>query len=65
MTGAVAERRRKRIYLTMMGICALLFMLSWTVVVWFSMTWAIVISLVASVLPPVAVIIANSGEDVG
>jgi Protein of unknown function (DUF3099) len=64
MTEAVAVRRRKRIYLTMMGTCALLYMLSWTVVAWFSMTWAIVISLVASVLPPVAVILANSGDDV-
>lgn len=64
MTAAVAERRRKRIYLTMMGACALLYMLSWTVVVWFSTTWAIVVSLVASVLPPVAVIVANSGDDV-
>lgn len=49
----------------MMGTCALLYLLSWTVVVWYSTTWAIVVSVVASILPPVAVIIANSGDDTG
>jgi hypothetical protein len=57
-------KSRKRIYLTMMGICGLLYLASWTIIASFSTTWAVIVSLVASVIPPVAVIIANRGADV-
>jgi Protein of unknown function (DUF3099) len=52
-------RRRRRIYLTLMGICGLLYLISWTVVAPFSRVWAVALSAVASILPLVAVIIAN------
>lgn len=48
----------------MMGSCALLYLVSWTVIAPFSGTWAIVVSVVASALPPVAVIIANRDDKV-
>lgn len=52
-------RRRRRIYLALMGICVLLFLLSWTVIVRFSETAAAAVSVVALVIPPFAVIVAN------
>ncbi|GAA3206803.1 DUF3099 domain-containing protein [Actinocorallia longicatena] len=51
--------RRKRIYLIMMGTCLTLYVLSWTVVRFWSSTAAIVMAIVASIIPPVAVILAN------
>ncbi|GAA4494529.1 hypothetical protein GCM10023191_033880 [Actinoallomurus oryzae] len=52
-------RRRRRIYLTLMGICALLYLISWTVVAPYSRVWAVALTGVASIIPLVAVIIAN------
>lgn len=58
------RRSRVRIYLTMMGICLLLYVLSWTVFVRLSVTTAVVVSIAAMAIPPFAVIIANRGDDV-
>jgi hypothetical protein len=57
----VRERRRR--YLIMMGTCVTLYVLSWTVVRLWSSTAAIIMAIVASVIPPVAVILANRFDD--
>ncbi len=46
-----------------MGVCLLLILLAWNVVRLWSTTWAVAMSVVAAVLPPIAVVIANWGED--
>lgn len=56
-------RRRKRWYFGLMGLCLVLIVLAWNVVRLFSTTAAVVMSVVAAVLPPIAVIVANWGED--
>ena len=55
-------RRRQRWYVAIMGVCLLLIVLAWNLVRLWSTTAAVVMSGVAAVLPPIAVI-ANSGED--
>jgi hypothetical protein len=55
-------RHRRRIYLTLMGICGLLYLVSWTVVAPLSRVWAVALSAVASIIPLVAVIIANRDD---
>lgn len=57
------RRSRRRIYLTMMGICLLLYVLSWTVLARLSVTAAVVVSIAAMGIPPFAVIVANRGDD--
>ncbi len=47
----------------MMGTCLTLFVLSWTVVARFSPPAAIVMSIIAMVIPPFAAIVANWGID--
>jgi hypothetical protein len=56
-------RRRQRWYFTLMGICLVLIVLAWNVVRLWSTSAAVVMSVVAAVIPPVAVLIANWGED--
>lgn len=56
-------RRRRRIYFIMMGTCLTLFLLAWTVVRFYSQTLAVVMSLVALVIPPFAAIVANRSDD--
>ena len=56
-------RRRQRWYFALMGVCLLLIVLAWNVVRLWSTTAAVVMSAVAAVLPPIAVIVANWGED--
>lgn len=53
--------RRKRRYLVLMGICLGLILLAWNVVRLWSTAAAVVMSIVAAVIPPVAVILANTG----
>jgi hypothetical protein len=53
--------RRKRAYLVMMGGCVLLIVLAWTLIWRFSVTAAVVMSVVALLVPPVAAIVANAG----
>jgi hypothetical protein len=59
----VAERTRATRYLVLMGICLLLIVLAWTVVRLYSVTAAVVMSVVAMVIPPIAAIVANQGWD--
>jgi DUF3099 family protein len=60
--GPQPSRRDKRLYLVLMTICIGLFVISWAVVDRYSQTAAIVVSLVALVIPPFAVIIANAAS---
>jgi hypothetical protein len=46
----------------MMGTCVTLYVLSWTVVRLWSSTAAIIMAVVASVIPPIAVILANRAD---
>ncbi|MFC6152095.1 DUF3099 domain-containing protein [Nocardioides yefusunii] len=55
--------RRMRRYLWLMGTCIVLIVLAWNVVRFFSITAAVVMSMIAAVIPPIAVIVANNGED--
>jgi len=57
--GPQPTRQDKRFYLALMTICITLFVLSWAVLDRYSTTAAIVVSAVALVIPPFAVIIAN------
>ena len=56
-------RRRQRWYFAIMGFCLLLIVLAWNLVRLWSTTAAVVMSVVAAVLPPIAVVVANWGED--
>jgi hypothetical protein len=53
---------RKKAYFLLMGTCILLILLAWNVRFW-STTAAVVMSAVAAVIPPVAVIVGNWGQD--
>lgn len=55
------EPQRMRRYFALMGACLTLIVLSWTVVRLVSTTAAVVMSLVAMVIPPVAAVVANAG----
>jgi ABC-type transport system involved in cytochrome bd biosynthesis fused ATPase/permease subunit len=52
---------RRRAYFTMMGSCVGLITLAWLVVRIFSVTAAVVMSVIAMVIPPFAAVIGNSG----
>jgi hypothetical protein len=52
---------RRRAYFVMMGICLVLIILSWTLIWRFSILAAVIMSVVALVIPPFAAIVANSG----
>ena len=52
---------RRRAYFWMMGTCLALIVLAWNVVRFWSTTAAVVMSLVAAVIPPAAAIIGNLG----
>ena len=56
-------RRRKRWYFALMGVCVLLILLAWNLVRLWSTNAAVAMSVVAALLPPIAVVIANWGED--
>jgi Flp pilus assembly protein TadB len=56
-------RRRQRWYFALMGVCLVLILLAWNLVRLWSTTAAVAMSIVAAVLPPIAVVIANWGED--
>ena len=56
------SRRRKRAYFWLMGTCVVLILLAWNVVRLWSPTAAIVMSVVAAVIPPTAAIVANWGR---
>jgi hypothetical protein len=52
-------KHRKGLYFTLMGVCVGLFLLSGLVVRHFSVPLAIGMAVVAMLIPPVAVILAN------
>jgi multisubunit Na+/H+ antiporter MnhG subunit len=54
---------RNRLYFALMGVCIGAVILSWTVIRLFSVTAAIVISVAVMIIPPIAVMIANAGDE--
>lgn len=54
---------RNRLHFVLRGLCLTLFILSWAVVRLYSVTAAVVMSVVAVAIPPIAVIIANTGDE--
>jgi hypothetical protein len=60
--GPQPSRGDKRLYFVLMAICIGLFVLAWAVLDRYSTTWAVIVSLVALVIPPFAVIIANAAS---
>jgi Protein of unknown function (DUF3099) len=59
--GSLGLATRKRVYLVMMGVCVVLIVLAWTLIWRYSVTAAVVMSVVALVVPPLAAIVANAG----
>lgn len=53
---------RRKTYFVLMGTCLALIVLAWNVVRLWSTTAAVVMSCVAAVIPPVAVILGNRGH---
>jgi O-antigen/teichoic acid export membrane protein len=58
----MSRMTRKRAYFTLMGTCVGLITLAWLVVRLFSVTAAIIMSVIAMVIPPFAVVIGNTGD---
>lgn len=54
---------RNRLYFALMGCCVAALIVAWTVVRLYSITAAVVISVVAMAVPPIAVIIVNAGDE--
>jgi hypothetical protein len=50
---------RKRLYFILMGSCISLILVAWFVVRFYSTTAAIIMSVVAMVIPPVAAMVGN------
>ena len=57
--GPLSLRSREQIYGVLMGVCLVLIISAWTVVRLFSVGAAVVMSAVAAVIPPFAVMVAN------
>lgn len=55
--------RRNRVYFLLMGTSVTLVILAWWLVRLYSVTAAIIMSVVAMVIPPIAVIVANAGDE--
>jgi lipopolysaccharide export LptBFGC system permease protein LptF len=60
LPGPQPPRRDKRMYFVLMGICIGLFVLSWAVVDRYSTTAAVILTIIALVIPPFAAIVANA-----
>jgi hypothetical protein len=54
---------RNRLYFVLMAVCLALFVLAWAVVRLYSVPAAVVMTVAALVIPPIAVIIANAGDE--
>lgn len=54
---------RNKLYFILMGLCLGLFISAWAVVRLYSVTAAVVMTVVALAIPPIAVIIANAGDE--
>jgi Protein of unknown function (DUF3099) len=59
----VRHSPRNVLYFVLMGLCLGLFVLAWAVVRVYSATAAVIMSAVALAIPPIAVIIANAGDE--
>ena len=59
------ERTRRRTYLALMGVCLTLLVLAWSVVRLWSTTAAVVMSVIAALLPPIAAFVGNLGGSGG
>jgi hypothetical protein len=59
----MALPRRDRLYFALMAVCLALFILAWAVVRSYSVTAAVVMTVLAMAIPPIAVIIANAGDE--
>ncbi len=53
---------RKKTYFWLMGTCLVLILLAWNVVRLWSVPAAVAMSIVAAVIPPIAVIVGNRGS---
>jgi multisubunit Na+/H+ antiporter MnhG subunit len=60
--GPQPSRRDKRLYFVLMTICIGLFVIAWAVLDRYSVTAAVIVSVVALVIPPFAAIIANAAS---
>ncbi len=58
--GPLGLRTRKRAYCTLMGVCLVLIVLAWMVVYRYSILAAVIMSVVALVIPPFAAIVGNA-----
>jgi Protein of unknown function (DUF3099) len=58
--GPLGLRTRKRAYFVMMGVCLVLIVLAWMVVYRYSIVAAVIMSVVALVIPPFAAIVGNA-----
>jgi cell division protein FtsW (lipid II flippase) len=54
---------RKQGYFVLMGICLTLFILAWTIVRTVSTTWAVIMSVAALLILPIAAMVANAGDE--
>jgi Protein of unknown function (DUF3099) len=54
---------RDRAYFVLMGGCIVAVVLAWTVVRLFSVTAAVAISVAVGLIPPIAAIVANAGDE--
>jgi Protein of unknown function (DUF3099) len=59
--GPLGLPTRRRAYFAMMGVCLVLIVTSWTLVWRFSILAAVIMSVVALFIPPLAAIVANAG----
>lgn len=59
--GPLGLSTRRRAYFAMMGVCLVLIVLSWTLIWRFSILAAVIMSVAALFIPPVAAIVANNG----
>lgn len=56
------RQRRHRSYFLLMGTCVVLILLAWNVVRLWSTMAAVIMSVVAAVIPPVAAFVGNLGS---
>jgi len=54
---------RDRAYFVLMGACVIAVVLAWTVIRLYSVAAAIIVSVCAGLVPPVAAIVANAGDE--
>jgi Protein of unknown function (DUF3099) len=54
---------RKHGYFVLMGLALTLFILAWTIVRTVSTTWAVIMSVAAVLILPIAAMVANAGDE--